>query len=71
MANPYVRPKQPHAYGAVIKEQSQAYGAATMPVEYRPATTEAGKFVCPSCGKSFGVRVALAGHMRSHDKERT
>lgn len=36
------------------------------PIELKQEVIPEKPFVCPECGKSFKVKVALAGHQRSH-----
>ncbi len=38
-------------------------------VSETPIDTIEKEFKCETCGKSFGVRLALEGHKRSHKKE--
>lgn len=62
------------------KEVTKEEDLAVVPAQYRSAkTAEAPKtaasgssaFVCeaPGCGKSFKVKVAYLGHLRSHEKK--
>lgn len=65
-------------YGGKPSAQPDPYGGKPLPMEFRvdlfprtPSNVSATIFSCPTCGKGFKARIALAGHMRSHKSNDT
>lgn len=55
--------------GAPRIDPAEAFVPKSAEVAVTQLNKETPSYTCDVCGKSFGARVALAGHKRSHTKE--